>query len=98
MNVQTPHWFNVLHSRDVLIHLDLMNVDAMLIMSGMVSNVNVSLPITCLLYHQFDEHENQTYLSYLAVCSRCLNGGQCLKSGCLCRTGYSGERCQWGKH
>jgi hypothetical protein len=45
MNVQTPHGFNVLHSRDVLTHLDLMNVDVMPIMSGMVSNVNVSLPI-----------------------------------------------------
>ena len=32
-----------------------------------------------------------------AVCSRCLNGGQCLKSGCLCLDGYSGDRCQWGK-
>lgn len=35
--------------------------------------------------------------SLLAVCLRCLNGGQCLESGCLCRKGYSGERCQWGK-
>ena len=30
------------------------------------------------------------------MCLRCLNGGQCLESGCLCREGYSGERCQWG--
>ena len=51
MNVQTAHGFNVLHSRDVLTHLDLMNVDVMPIMSGMVSNVNVSLHADTFLYN-----------------------------------------------
>ena len=42
MNVRTTRWLNVHHSRNVLIHLDLISVDVMQVISGTVLNVNVS--------------------------------------------------------